>query len=83
MRDNWSILQKLLMASLYGLLALMILFSIMAMGDKGEAGYDSCIQEKCELKGEDYCNKYRERNNCCLGAGGSMGVANGQYVCSF
>lgn len=78
-----SLLQKALLALLYGLIILMIAFSLMALKNLGEEGYNECIQEKCGEKGEEFCSKFREINNCCLGAGGELAVSDGKYLCVF
>jgi hypothetical protein len=65
--------QKVLLVLLYALIALMIVFSIGATKNLGKAGYDSCIQKKCDTKGQEFCTKFREVNNCCQGAGGNIG----------
>ena len=75
--------QKVLYISLYLLIALMLLFSFMSLENRGQDGYDNCIQKKCEAKGEKYCSKFREINNCCLGAGGKLGSRDGKNVCVF
>lgn len=81
--EKLSLLQKGLLAFLYGLLILMVVFSLLALKNLGEEGYNRCIQEKCEKKGEAYCTKYREISNCCLGAGGEIAAAEGGYACAF
>jgi len=78
-----SLAQKILLALLYGLVILMVVFSFMALKNKGQEGYDKCIQEKCERKGQDFCQKPREIQNCCQGAGGKIGISGSQYVCVF
>ena len=75
--------QKILLFSLYGLLALMIFFSLLVIKDKNFAGYEKCIQEKCERKSQAFCSKPREIMNCCAGAGGQLASANNQYTCVF
>lgn len=75
--------QKILLYILYLLLGLMILFSILAANNRGQSGYDQCIQEKCDKKGEEFCNKFREINNCCLGAGGQTAINEGKAICVF
>ncbi|HLD80256.1 MAG TPA: hypothetical protein VJA18_06885 [Candidatus Nanoarchaeia archaeon] len=78
-----SLAQKTLLFSLYGLVALMIVFSVMAIQNVGEEGYNRCIQKKCETRGEAFCSKFREINNCCEGAGGNLAVVDNQYKCVF
>lgn len=80
---------KIILYSLYALLILMIIFSFWASGNTGLEGYKQCIEKKCDTKGEAYCSKLRELNNCCAGAGGNLaGVQNPQpgespYTCLF
>ena len=81
--DELHWMQRWLWYFLLGLLALMVFFSLLAIKDKGKQGYDRCVAEKCATRGEDYCHKFRELSNCCLGAGGEMAVANQQYECGF
>ena len=78
---TWA--QRGLWYFLLSLLVLMMFFSLLAIKDKGKAGYDACITEKYAARGEEYCHKYREINNCCLGAGGMIAVNNQQYDCVF
>jgi hypothetical protein len=75
--------QKGLLYVLYGLIILMIIFSLIAMGNRGQEGYDKCIQKKCELKSQEFCSKPREISNCCEGAGGQLGQMNGEWKCVF
>ena len=82
-KKKLSLAQKILLALLYGLVILMVVFSFMALKNKGQEGYDKCIQEKCERKGQDFCQKPREIQNCCQGAGGKIGISGSQYVCVF
>lgn len=78
-----NIVQKILLLVLYSLLVLMIVFSLLAIKDKGQAGYDKCIQKKCDAKGQEFCSKYREIDNCCKGAGGKVAVSDGKVICIF
>lgn len=78
-----TISQKILLGLLYGLIALMIIFSFHAAGNVGEEGYNKCVQKKCSERGENYCSKPRELSNCCQGAGGILGQADGKLVCEF
>lgn len=80
-RLSWG--QWALLAIVYGLVALMVIFSLLASQNVGQAGYDRCVQEKCEQRGEAFCNKVKELNNCCQGAGGQLGVINNEYSCVF
>lgn len=75
--------QKILLLSIYALVALMIIFSLLAIRNRNEQGYQQCIQEKCERKGQEFCQKPREIQNCCQGAGGQVAVEGSQYVCIF
>jgi hypothetical protein len=77
-----NLAQKILLYSLYGLVLLMIVFSFQASSNMGKVGYDSCIAKKCEIS-EEYCTKFREVNNCCLGAGGNMANGPNGAVCVF
>ena len=61
----------------------MIFFSLLALKDKNFAGYEKCLQKKCDRKGQDFCHKPREIMNCCAGAGGKLAAANNQYTCVF
>ena len=80
---------RILLYCLYSLLVLMIIFSLMAIQHVGEKGYQQCVEKKCEAKGEKFCSKLRELNNCCAGAGGTLaGVNNPKqgespYTCVF
>ncbi|MBI2666784.1 hypothetical protein HYX13_04180 [Candidatus Woesearchaeota archaeon] len=82
-KSTLTVAQKILLGILYALVALLIVFSFMALKNKGQTGYDQCIQEKCEKKGQDFCQKPREISNCCVGAGGQVGISGSQYVCVF
>jgi hypothetical protein len=79
-KQHWS--QKALLYCLYGLIGLMVAFSVLAIKDKDFDGYQQCMQEKCAEDPED-CSKLREINNCCLGAGGEVGRAGDEYTCVF
>ena len=83
MNNRISLAQKSLLFVLYGLIVLMIIFSLNAMKNVGEDGYDNCIQKKCEKSGEEFCQKFREINNCCLGAGGQVAQSNNGLACVF
>ena len=65
------------------LFILIIVLSIRAMKDRGLEGYNQCVQKKCDDKGQDYCQKTRELNNCCLGAGGQLGQNEQGLTCVF
>ncbi len=75
--------QKLLLYLLYSLIILMIVFSFMAIGDKGMQGYEQCVEEICVKYGDAICQKTRTINNCCLGAGGQLAQAAGKLTCTF
>ena len=75
--------QKVLLIVLYSLIILMIIFSFNARENIGQDGYDKCIKWKCEEKGEQFCQKQREINNCCLGANGQTAIVNGKLGCVF
>lgn len=75
--------QRGLLYILYGLLALMVVFSLLALKNQNFFGYEKCIQKKCEQKGDAFCSKVREISNCCLGAGGQVAQANGKFTCVF
>ncbi|HLC98120.1 MAG TPA: hypothetical protein VJC21_05050 [Candidatus Nanoarchaeia archaeon] len=81
--EKLTIGQRLLLFLLYGLVALMVVFSLLAMKDKNFAGYEKCVQKKCDRGGEAFCSKLREISNCCLGAGGQVAVADNKYTCVF
>ncbi len=79
-----TIVQKVLLGLLYGLMILMVIFSIIASLDKNYEGYDKCVQKKCVRKGEAFCQKAREQQNCCLGAGGQLATnSQGKFTCVF
>jgi len=71
-----------LIGILYLSIIITILLSVAAQKNIGQNGFDKCIEKQCE-KGEEHCNKYRTINNCCVGAGGDVGVSNNKYVCIF
>lgn len=75
--------QKGLLLVLYGLLMLMVIFSVMAIKNKGQEGYAKCIQDKCERRGQEFCSKPREIMNCCLGAGGNVANVDNKLDCAF
>ena len=83
MNEKINLWQKGLLIALYGLIILMVIFSIGATKNLGEDGYNNCIQKKCDKKGEDFCHKFREINNCCLGAGGNVAQRNEGLTCIF
>ena len=82
-KTTHTLAQKILLCVLYGLIALMIIFSFIAMQDKNYAGYEKCVQKKCVRGGEKFCSKPREQNNCCLGAGGQLTMNGNAYTCVF
>ncbi len=81
--EKLSILQKILLGSLYFLIILMIVFSVMAVKNVGMEGFNKCMEKKCAQYGEAFCNKYREINNCCSGAGGNVAQTNEGLKCIF
>ena len=70
-----SVPQKILLITLYALIVLMIFFSFNATKNLGQSGFEQCIQSKCEEKGQQFCEKFREIRNCCLGAGGLLATS--------
>ena len=78
-----TIVQKGLLIALYGLLALMIIFSFLSLRNLGKEGYEKCMQKRCSIVGEASCQKLREVSSCCLGAGGKVLIQNNQYRCGF
>lgn len=83
MKPKLALSQKIALFLLYGLIILMVIYSIKATENLGQSGFNNCVQKKCDSKGDAYCNKFREIDNCCLGAGGKLGSANGKYICLF
>ncbi len=82
--EKHTIPQKILLYSIYFLVLLMFIFSFLAMKDKDFNGYQKCVQSKCERGGQAFCQKVREQNNCCLGAGGQLGTTkDNAYTCVF
>jgi len=79
-----NLAQKILLYNIYALILLMIIFSLLAIKDKNFAGYQECVQKKCERGGPAFCQKAREQNNCCLGAGGQLSMTkDNTYTCIF
>lgn len=78
-----TVAQKGLLFALYGLVALMVIFSIISLHNLGQEGYQNCMEERCSLVGEERCQKLREVSSCCLGAGGKVGISDNQYRCGF
>ena len=83
MEPSLSYAQKGLLFILYGLMVLMVVFSVLALKNKGADGYNKCIQQKCEQKGQEFCSKQREIMNCCAGAGGKLAVVDNKLDCTF
>jgi len=82
--EKQTIPQKILFYSICLLVLLMFVFSLMAMKDKNFGGYQQCIEKKCERGGLAFCQKFREQNNCCLGAGGQLSMTkDNAYTCVF
>ncbi|HLD34194.1 MAG TPA: hypothetical protein VJB66_05680 [Candidatus Nanoarchaeia archaeon] len=82
-QHSLTIAQKILFGILIALIVLMIIFSIRAIKDKGIEGYNACVQKKCDEKGTDFCEKTREKNNCCMGAGGQLAQNEQGLTCRF
>jgi len=78
-----TLAQKILLLCLYGLFMLMIIFSVLAVKNIGKQGFDRCIEKKCQDGGEQFCAKFREVNNCCLGAGGATAMSSSKAICVF
>ncbi len=83
MENGLSLAQKGLYVALLALVALMIIFSFISLENRGMEGYNRCIERKCRIAGEEHCTKFREVNNCCLGAGGRVAVVDNVYSCAF
>lgn len=75
--------QKGLFYTLYAFIILMLLFSVLAVKNHGQEGYNKCVQDKCERKGQEFCSKPREIMNCCLGAGGNLANVDNKLDCTF
>ena len=60
-----------------------VIFSLWAIQNQGQEGYQQCIQDKCQRKGQEFCSKQREISNCCQGAGGELAIAEGKLTCVF
>jgi len=82
-QEKLSILQKIILISLYFLIILMVVFSIAAINNGGVGGFNRCIENKCAKFGDEFCNKFREINNCCAGAGGGLAQTNDGLKCVF
>ncbi len=83
MMEGITAAQRILLVIIYALAVLMIIFSVMAVGNQGHTGYTTCVQHKCDTKGNDFCQKPRELQNCCAGAGGQLGSNGNNYDCMF
>jgi hypothetical protein len=83
MEGEIGLMQKALVVTLYLLVMVSFVLSIMAMRNVGKEGFERCVQKKCETVSEEYCSKFREVNNCCQGAGGRIEVKDDGYVCVF
>ncbi|HLC71568.1 MAG TPA: hypothetical protein VJI32_06155, partial [Candidatus Nanoarchaeia archaeon] len=75
--------QKGLLAALYGLLLLMVIFSIMSIRNLGDDGYGHCLEKRCATVGLENCQKLREVSSCCFGAGGKVAISDNNYICTF
>jgi len=83
-QSQMNLSQKWLFYVICGFVLLMVLFSLMASLDKNFSGYEKCVQKKCERKGQEFCQKAREQQNCCAGAGGQLAKNNqGKFTCVF
>ncbi len=83
-QSQMNLSQRVLFYVLCGLVILMVFFSLIASMDKNYEGYEKCVQKKCERKGEVFCQKAREQQNCCAGAGGQLTQDNqGKFTCVF
>ncbi len=78
-----TVAQKALLFVLYALLILVVVFFILSLGNRGQEAFDKCMQEKCERKGEQFCQKYRELSNCCIGTGGTLQQVESRLECVF
>ena len=78
-----TVSQKTLFGILCSLLLLMVFFSFEARNHLGQSGFDSCVQKKCVARGQPYCEKNNEINNCCLGAGGRTEYVDRKVICVF
>ena len=71
---------------LYGLLFLMVVFSVLAaISNFGEKGMQKCLDQLAE-KRENKSAPERPKNiyNCCIGAGGEITQKqDGSYNCNF
>lgn len=78
-----TVSQKILLGSLYSLIALMVIFSLMATKNSGHEGFNRCMKNEVTVYGEGIVNKYKHVNNCCLGAGGKTAQSSTGYSCVF
>ncbi len=78
-----TVSQKILLGSLYALIALMVIFSLMATKNSGQDGFNKCMNKEITMYGEGIVNKYKHVNNCCLGAGGKTAQSSQGYSCVF
>lgn len=78
-----TVSQKILLGSLYSLIALMVIFSLMATKNSGQEGFTRCMNKEVNIYGEEIFNKYKHVNNCCLGAGGKTAQSSQGYSCVF
>ncbi|MEK6900386.1 MAG: hypothetical protein AABX05_04655 [Nanoarchaeota archaeon] len=78
--------QKILLILLYGLLALMVFFSIFAaMNNFGEKGMQKCMDQLAEKKiNKSLADRPKDIYNCCQGAGGKIAQKqDSSYTCIF
>ncbi len=83
MAESLTISHKILLGSLYGLLALMVLFSIMANKNFGQEAYNKCVEKNVQEFGEQFLKRTRELGNCCYGAGGQLAQNSERLTCIF
>ncbi len=81
-----SLSQKILLVMLYGLLVLVVVFSVLAaINNFGEKGMQRCMDKLAEKKeNKSIAENPKKIYNCCLGAGGKMAQKqDGSYTCVF
>jgi len=82
-KASLTLAQKCLWYVICGLIIILVVFSIMAVQNMGQKGYDHCLERKCEKISEEFCSKPREIQNCCRGAGGELAVSDNKITCFF
>lgn len=86
MFNGLSLSQKILFGGLYSLLALMVVFSILARGNVGEDGLQKCLNRVVDRhKDGSLYESFKVVNNCCVGAGGKIAwsAEKNTHVCNF